>query len=96
MVLAASVMTSFGMLTFKAAQVEVLSMKIKEGRRLREEREELVTPLIRLLYRRVSNCTANKTTGRDQTCAVAVTLPVELMNTVPLVKLMNTVPLDGI
>jgi hypothetical protein len=45
MVLAASLMTSFGMLTFKAAQVEVLSLKIKEGRRLRKDREELVTPL---------------------------------------------------
>jgi hypothetical protein len=45
MVLAASLMTSFGMLMFKAAQVEVLSLKIKEGRRLRNEREELVTPL---------------------------------------------------
>jgi hypothetical protein len=44
MVLAASLMTSFGMLMFKAAQVEVLSLKIKEGRRLRKEREELVTP----------------------------------------------------
>jgi hypothetical protein len=30
---------------FKAAQVEVLYLKIKEGRRLRKEREELVTPL---------------------------------------------------
>jgi hypothetical protein len=45
MVLAASLMTSFGMLMFKAAQVEVLSLKIKEGRRLRKEREELVMPL---------------------------------------------------
>jgi hypothetical protein len=45
MVLAASLMTSFGMLMFKAAQVEVLSLKIKEGRRLKKEREELVTPL---------------------------------------------------
>ena len=45
MVLAASLMTSFGMLMFKAAQVEVLSLKIKEGRRLRNDREELVTPL---------------------------------------------------
>jgi hypothetical protein len=45
MVLAASLMTSFGMLMFKAAQVEVLSLKIKDGRRLRNEREELVTPL---------------------------------------------------
>jgi hypothetical protein len=45
MVLAASLMTSFGMLMFKAAQVEMLSLKIKEGRRLRNEREELVTPL---------------------------------------------------
>ena len=45
MVLAASLMTSFGMLMFKAAQVEVLSLKIKDGRRLRKEREELVTPL---------------------------------------------------
>jgi hypothetical protein len=45
MVLAASLMTSFGMLMFKAAQLEVLSLKIKEGRRLRKEREELVTPL---------------------------------------------------
>jgi hypothetical protein len=44
MVLAASLMTSFGMLMFKAAQVELLSLKIKEGRRLRKEREELVTP----------------------------------------------------
>jgi hypothetical protein len=44
MVLAASLMTSFGMLMFKAAQVEVLSLKIKEGRRLRKEREELVAP----------------------------------------------------
>jgi hypothetical protein len=44
MVLAASLMTSFGMLMFKAAQVEVLSLKIKEGRRLRNEREELVAP----------------------------------------------------
>jgi hypothetical protein len=43
--LAASLMTSFGMLMFKAAQVEVLSLKIKEGRRLRKEREELVMPL---------------------------------------------------
>jgi hypothetical protein len=45
MVLAASLMTSFGMLMFKAAQVEVLSLKIKEGRRLRKDREELVTSL---------------------------------------------------
>jgi hypothetical protein len=45
LVLAASLMTSFGMLMFKAAQVEVLSLKIKEGRRLRKEREELVVPL---------------------------------------------------
>jgi hypothetical protein len=45
MVLAASLMTSFGMLMFKAAQVEVLSLKIKEGRRLGKEREELVMPL---------------------------------------------------
>ena len=44
MVLAASLMTSFGMLMFKAAQVEVLSLKIKEGRRLEKEREELVQP----------------------------------------------------
>jgi hypothetical protein len=45
MVLAASLMTSFGMLMFKAAQVEVLSLKIKEGCRLEKEREELVIPL---------------------------------------------------
>jgi hypothetical protein len=45
MVLAASLMTSFGMLMLKAAQVELLSLKIKEGRRLRNERDELVTPL---------------------------------------------------
>jgi hypothetical protein len=45
MVLVASLMTSFGMLMFKAAQVQVLSLKIKEGCRLRKEREELVMPL---------------------------------------------------
>jgi hypothetical protein len=45
MVLAASLMTSFGMLMFKAAQVQVLSLKIKDGHRLRKEREELVTAL---------------------------------------------------
>ena len=50
MVLAASLMTSFGMLMFKAAQVEVLSLKIKEGRRLRKEREELVTPLAAAMH----------------------------------------------
>ena len=44
MTLFASLLTSFGMLMFKAAKVEVLSLKIKEGHQLRKEREELVAP----------------------------------------------------
>jgi hypothetical protein len=44
MTLFASLLTSFGMLMFKAAKTEVLGLKIKEGHQLRKEREELVGP----------------------------------------------------
>jgi hypothetical protein len=42
MTLFASLLTSFGMLMFKAAKTEVLGLKIKEGHQLRKEREQLV------------------------------------------------------